>query len=268
MLLHNGEVAQETRRLYFYTAFNLPVAETRIFSFGSCNFECPYCKRMDTFRLPDGSVIDTKSLELNEIFELCDDAMNKSQVVRLSGGDPVMFPKASEAIAHYVIEKGGRFSMAHNGSSLPLAKKLSPYLETAAIDIKAARLKMGPVIGFNESMGKSSYDRCLQVIEYLISENVLVDVRTPIFQDTTLDDLMSIASDIDSLKRPDKLFWTMRVYKPVDWCNTLQPPGQENVIKMAQIIKDAFPNIKIGMRAKWEPKGFLFIEANKQSIQI
>ena len=70
LLLHEGKVGQEVRRLYFYNAFGLPVLTTRILSFGSCNYECPYCRRMDTFRLPDGSVIESAEVTYEEIIAL------------------------------------------------------------------------------------------------------------------------------------------------------------------------------------------------------
>ena len=40
----------EVRKAYFLQAFGRPVEEMAIFSFGACNYNCPYCKRDGQFK--------------------------------------------------------------------------------------------------------------------------------------------------------------------------------------------------------------------------
>ncbi|MFH0873467.1 MAG: hypothetical protein V1846_01355 [Candidatus Komeilibacteria bacterium] len=258
MLKFKGIVGQELRPNYFYQAFGRSVTNNRILSFGSCNFSCPYCKRLDTFRQEDGSVIDAVPVTMQDIFTLCDDAVSKGQVVRLSGGDPVMFPSESIEIGKYVRKIGGRMSMAHNGSSPSFASRVAPYLEAAAIDLKATKEGMSTIIGFTEGRGQVMFDRSIDTQNVLAAANVLVDVRTPVFGWTTLDDLLQIAESIVRQPHPEMKFWTLRLYKRVSWCD-FEPPIQENVIWMANEVKHKFPVLPMGIRAKWEPRGFLFL---------
>lgn len=56
MLPYRGRIAGEVRPAYFLKAFGWKVPSMRIFSFGRCNFACPYCKRNGQWVAPDGSI--------------------------------------------------------------------------------------------------------------------------------------------------------------------------------------------------------------------
>lgn len=259
VLAHKGVVGGEIRPLYFYKAMGVDVVDARIISFGACNFSCPYCKREGNFRSSDGSIISAINCVIDSLYKVVDDAIDKKQVVRLSGGDPVVFPEASLAIAKRVREKGGRLSLAHNGSSPSFVKKLIGHgLESAAIDLKAPRSDMSHRAGLKNGMGAKMYDRSIETQDLLSSSGVLVDVRTPIFSTTTLDDLLEMAADIVKGGRGENEFWTLRVYKPVVGCDWEPPRNIETVIWMIEQVKAEYPNLKMGLRAKWEPEGFLY----------
>lgn len=258
-LAHQGVVGGEIRPLYFYKTLGKDVANARIISFGACNFSCPYCKREGNFRTADGSIISAVDTTLDDLFKVVDDAVGKGQVVRLSGGDPVVFPEASLTIAEYVREKGGRLSIAHNGSSPHFVRQLiQAGLESAAIDLKAPRTEMSLRAGLKNGTGAKMYDRSIETQDLLSASGILVDVRTPIFSTTTLDDLLEMAADIVKGGRGDHEFWTLRIYKPVAGCEWEPPRNTEAVVWMIKKIKAEFPSLKMGLRAKWEPNGFLY----------
>lgn len=253
-------VGGEVRKLFFYEAFEKTVDNIRIISFGACNFACPYCKRDGAFRSADGSIISAINCDIEDLFKVCDDAIEKGQVVRLSGGDPVVFPEASLQIAEYVKEKGGRLSIAHNGSSPRFVKKLIEVgvLESAAIDLKAPREDMSLRAGLKNGTGAKMYDRSIETQDLLSSSGVLVDVRTPIFSTTTIDDLLELAGDIVKGGDGEREFWTLRIYKPVVGCDWEPPRNIESVVWMIRQVKAEYPQLKMGLRAKWEPTGFLY----------
>jgi len=258
VLLHNGEVGGEVRPLYFYQAFGLAVALARIISFGACNFACPYCKRDGAFRDDDGSIVTAVDTDLEQLFRVCDDAVEKGQIVRLSGGDPVVFPSQSLAIASYMREKHGqKISMAHNGSSPAFAARMAPFLSSAAIDLKALPQEMNLRAGLTNGTGSKMFARSIETQDHLSSQGVLVDIRTPIFGTTTLDDILALASEIVRGGRSDREFWTWRLYRPVRGCDWTAP-NKEQVLWMIGEVKALFPELKIGLRAKWEPEGFLY----------
>jgi len=257
MLTHGGVIGGEIRPIYFLKAFGLPVLQARIMSFGACNFACPYCKRDGQFRNSDGSIITSITASWTDVESVVRDTVAKGQTVRLSGGDPVMFPSESERIGRLVKELGGTFSMAHNGSSPRFALKMADLgLHSAAIDLKSTRRGYGEAIGNSCKRGRMSYDRSLETQHTLAERGVYVDVRTPIFGHTSLDDMLELASDIVKAGG-ERTFWTWRLYKPVQGCNW-SAPDQTAVTWMINQVKAEFPFLHIGLRAKWEPEGFLY----------
>lgn len=258
-LLHHGVVGAEIRPLYFYKAMGREIVDARIISFGACNFSCPYCKRDGNFRAADGSIVSAVDVTLEQLFQVVDDAVAKGQAVRLSGGDPVVYPEASVLIAERVRQLGGRFSIAHNGSSPKFVRRLIPLgLESAAIDLKGVRQDLGTRAGLKNGTGAKMYDRSIETQDLLSSSGVLVDVRTPVFSTTTLDDMLELASDIVRAGRGENEFWTWRLYKPVVGCDWDPPRNTDQVIWMITRVKAEYPGLKIGLRAKWEPSGFLY----------
>lgn len=258
MLPHYGVVGGEVRPLYFYKAMGREIINARILSFGACNFACPYCKRDGQFRSDDGSIVGTVDVTVEQLFAICDDAVEHNQIVRLSGGDPVVFPQASLAIAEYMRTRHGRkISMAHNGSSPAFASRMAPFLESAAIDLKAIPSEMNLRAGLTNGTGLKMFNRSVETQDLLSSQGVLVDIRTPIFGTTTLDDMLQLAKEIVKGGKNENEFWTWRLYKPVRGCDW-SAPNKDQALWMISEVKRTHPELKIGLRAKWEPDGFLY----------
>lgn len=253
MLPYGGKTGDEIRTLYFYQAFGLPQDKIRIMSFGACNFRCPYCKR-GTFEEDmgiDEHAVPTTSMEMRT---LCMDAIDKQQVVRLSGGDPVMYQEESLALGEFVRSNGGRFSMAHNGSSPKFADRISAFLECAAIDIKGSPEEYPTVAG----VGPQAYEAAFKTIEVLLRKGVIVDARTPIFGFTQFETLQEIARRLDHLRTLGKLFYTLRLFRDVSDCS-FPEPDRDDVVRMAERIRKQVPHLPMGMRTKWDPnQAFVF----------
>ncbi|MDD3006779.1 MAG: radical SAM protein [Candidatus Pacebacteria bacterium] len=252
-----GQVAGERRKLYFYRAFGMEVLYTRIFSFGACNFACPYCKRDGQFRTAEGNIVTSQDFEMGVVLTAVKTAIEAGEVVRLSGGDPVVFPEESLQIAEFARTLGAKISIAHNGSSPEFCRKMAPYLESAAIDLKALPQNFNTVAGLKNGTGAKMFERSLQSQTILSNIGVLVDVRTPIFGTTTLDDFLELAECIVKSGNIQNKFWTLRLYNPVNGCE-FTAPRKDTVIWMIGEIKKVYPELKMGLRAKWDPKRFLY----------
>lgn len=272
-----GNVGFETRRLYFALALGeegifserpvlrgsaqedvkeiLPV--TRIFSFGRCNVACPYCKRDCQFIGDDGLPIIATPVEVLDLFRLAEGAQERGETVRFSGGDPVMFPRETLAIADYMNRRhGAKVSIAHNGSGTAWVRKLALFLSSAAIDLKAVPERMGQVMGVSRELGEKIFRLSTETQKAITESGALLDVRTPVFGDTSLDDMMRLAKVITG-NNPRFTFWTWRMYKPVEGCNWTVPE-KERVFQMMQIVSEAFPSHWLGVRAKWERGGMVY----------
>jgi len=266
ILKYGKKICGETRKADFLRAFEREVETTRIFSFGACNFHCPYCKRDCQLVDTNGNPIRAEEVPFEEVLAVVDDAVAKEQRVRLSGGDPVMFPKESLAIAKYAIDKyGQKISIAHNGSGMRYVKSLAPYLDYAAIDLKGHDgEELAMRAGIPEKTGDKMLKSTLAVQDYLASQGVLVDVRTPVFDTTTLDNLHSMAEQIVKGGVENK-FWTLRKYNPVRWIDWGTIP-QETLLQYAEILSKEFPELPIGLRLKWSggAKEFIILKGGKR----
>lgn len=257
-LTYRNIIGGETRLLFFYKALGLEIPVARIISFGDCNFNCPYCKRMGHFKLPNGVINKPIIGSFEEIEIINKDAIAKGQIVRLSGGDPVMFPAFSLKIAKSISQKNGRLSLAHNGSSPEFISRIAPFLESAAIDLKSTPDNMSAICGISDSFAKCMYYRSIECQRILLQHDVLLDVRTPIFRFTTIDDLFFIANDLNKIAYNGKLFWTLRCYDEVVGCQ-FQSPEIENVIWMSKEIQKQYKKLSIGIRCKWVRTKFIYI---------
>lgn len=277
MLPWDGVVGKETRRLYFDLAVvdgqmnhapviagdvkKLPV--NRLISYGDCNVACPYCKRDCQFIDEKGNVLSAGDITTDDLLRLCLWALERGETPRFSGGDPVSFKKETLAVAEYIwLEHGKKISIAHNGSWGKSINRLVPYLSSAAVDLKAIPAKMGWVMGVKQAAGSSLYEQSLKTQREISHAGVLLDVRTPIFGDTTVEEMDFLAADICRSNDLRYTFWTWRMYKEVEGCDW-EIPQLDRVQKMMLVISAKYPELWIGMRAKWQAGGMIYIKEGR-----
>lgn len=272
-------VGLETRQLYFHLVTGpdgklsrgsaiqdveehyqaLPV--NRIVSFGDCNVACPYCKRDCQFIDESGHPLVSLPIQVRDIARLAEGAVAQGETVRFSGGDPVMYPKPTLALAEYLYQRHkSKVSIAHNGSGPRWVEQLLPYLSSAAIDLKAVAEQQGRVMGVSAEKGERLHQLSLET-QRLVSHNngTLLDVRTPVFGETSDSEMLRLAEEICTNDDLDYTFWTWRMYKPVEGCDWAVP-SRENTIEMMQRVSSRFPDLWMGMRAKWEKGGMLYVK--------
>ena len=265
ILKYGGKIAAEKRSADFLRAFGREIETTRIVSFGACNFACPYCKRDCQLLDNNGLPIRAHEVDLSDIKAAVAPRIAAGERLRLSGGDPVMFPKESVALGQWAMDEfGKKLSIAHNGSSVRYAKMMAEYLEYAAIDLKGySGSELAFRAGIPEKSGDAMLKSTLAVQDYLAAEGVLVDVRSPIFKETSLDHLYKMASLISKGGTENK-FWTLRAYNPVKWVDW-EGVNQDTLLQYAEIISGEFPELPIGLRLKWSgQKEFIILKGGKR----
>jgi pyruvate formate lyase activating enzyme len=280
LILPYGErnkIGWETRYLYFALALtpegkfnpepqiskleekfaNLP--KTRIISFGNCNVACPYCKRDCQFVDESGKPIISIPIPIKDIARLMEGAYERGEIVRFSGGDPVVYPLQTLALAEYMWRRHEtKVSIAHNGSGPRWVEKMLPYLSSAAIDLKGVPEKIGKIMGIHPERGKLFFDLSLETQRLISGSRIILDVRTPIFGDTTLEEMLRLAEAISENNNLSYTFWTWRMYKPVRGCE-FEVPTKENTVELMLKVSQEFPDLWMGIRAKWERGGMIFI---------
>ena len=258
MLKNKGKVMSEIRPAYFLKAFDEEVLNMRIFSFGKCNYSCDYCKRGGYDK--DNNQIISGAIEVSEekIFKEVDDAINKGQVIRLSGGDPVCYPELSLRILKYAKDKGGVTSIAHNGSGTEFVRRLIPYLDFASIDLKGdTAQKLSEIIGIGIDKSINLFENTIETIRLLTENNIKTDVRTCIFSNITYEDLDKIAKILSENCKQENLFWTLRMFSSVENCDK-ESIDIDTLLEYCKRLSASYKELKIGLRAKWEPEGFIY----------
>jgi len=260
MLPYNGHVASEIRPAYFLQAMGLKALPMAIFSFGKCNFSCRYCKRKGQFLDSYGNIIDSTETDMDSLFALVRGHVKLGNVIRLSGGDPCVFPGISRALLEYAVSLGGVTSIAHNGSSPDFVQLVLPFLHFASIDVKAASPQEFMLITGIHCYKKAQrlLENAYITIELLLQHKKPVDVRTTVFADTGLEQLEVIARRLKEVADENPLlFWTLRCYSPMPGFER-KPPDIEKIKHYARCIAGKY-GIKMGIRSQWEPGGFLFL---------
>lgn len=235
----------EIRKAYFLEAFGRESEEMAIVSFAGCNLNCPYCKRDMQYIDKEGEVIKAVEVSFDDLIDIIENQIKKNRRIRLSGGDPCVFQEESVAIARYIFEKHGRkISLAHNATSASFIRKMLPYVEYVAVDFKAfSKERLQQLTGVSKCRMQQD-----EIIRICREHDILVDIRTPIFADTTKAELVQIAEKIRNRKN---VFWTLRKYSAVRGCE-LSEPSMEEVTQLAKQLKNQFPSLKIGTRNYWK----------------
>jgi pyruvate formate lyase activating enzyme len=134
-----------------------------------------------------------------------------------------------------------------------------PYLSSAAIDLKATPTRMGEIMRIPTKRGVQFYQRSLRTQKLISHGSVLLDVRTPIFGDTSKESMRKLAFDITRVNDTRYTFWTWRLYKPVKGCE-FPVPDRDHVLEMMKEVSAEIPGLWLGLRAKWVAGGMVFIK--------
>ncbi len=256
---YEGEVFKETRKSYFLKSFGEEIRDMRIISFGKCNYSCPYCKRGGFNKVNEiisGSVLVTKE----ELFKAVAAAVSKDEIVRLSGGDPVCYPDISIELLRYAKSIGGQTSIAHNGSGTEFVKKCveQNLLDSISVDFKASSPEiLAKVAGLKQNVSEIMWNNNVKTLRLLREfSEVKTDIRTCVFDDTEYEELLKIGNIIKANSN-ENVFWTLRCYSVVQ--NYSQTTvSTESMKELAKSLSKAIPNLKIGIRVKWDMGAFFY----------
>ena len=115
---------------------------------------------------------------------------------------------------------------------------------------------MGHIMGVSSILGERIYKLSEETQAVLSEAGVALDVRTPIFGDTSLEEMRRLAETV-SRNNPRTTFWTWRLYKAVHGCDW-EVPVKERVFEMLDVVSKEYPRHWMGVRAKWEGGGMMY----------
>lgn len=156
--------------------------------------------------------------------------------------------------------------MAHNGSSPTLIKHLvdNHLLDSLSVDLKAETPeKLAKIAGISSSQSIIMWNKTIQTLRVLkYATDVKVDIRTCVFNDTNFEELLKIGEIIQKNSN-ENVFWTLRKYSIVDNFST-ETKDTESMKKLAQLLSSQLPNLRIGIRVKWDNGAFFYYMNGKE----
>lgn len=110
------------------------LGERQIFvRFGGCNMRCAYCDEPDTISLAAGKIWDIERLQdrLESVGR-----QRRHSSITWTGGEPLLHAAFLERMLPWARARGYENVLETNGILLPALKRVRPWLDAAAVDIK------------------------------------------------------------------------------------------------------------------------------------
>ena len=239
-------------RRYFYNPtsklFQRGIRVERIVLWGACNYACPYCKREVNFVGDDGRPISTRGGSLAEIADFIHNIDADTEMLRVSGGDPVTMPlDVWEFIRGEAAAADVAVSVATNMSSRPHVERVYTQLDYVAGDFKGTPRYWEKVT--SRSLGY--LERTIRNWQLLLQSDVEAEARIPVFPFTTADDIDWIVRRLVSV-RTNGLAIVLRNYSPVSWLDW-EPTNPEFVLAQAYRVATTY-NVNVVARMRWRTR--------------
>ena len=105
----------------------------------------------------------------------------------------------------------------------------------------------------------------IKSIDTLAERNVLTDVRTTVFADTSYENLVRIAQLVNGIGKGGMRFWTLRNYDPVPGLNWTPKPDHI-LLDWVDDLSRRFPNVPIGYRRAWFDGKLVCVTAGQHMV--
>ena len=104
------------------------ISSYSLVAFGKCNLSCKFCFTGGGRKSHEGLLPDAKQMDFEEIIDFVIRECKEGKAIRISGGEPTLFPKETLRILKIVREHGGLSIVATNGTNHKIAMQYSKFL--------------------------------------------------------------------------------------------------------------------------------------------
>ena len=179
-----------------------------VISLGACNMSCPYCFLGGNLPRKGMTFPNTKAVSLKVIYEFIDEQVAKGNPLKISGGEPTIMQAAALQIAKYIKSRGGYLCLDTSGWNPNLSLSYVGLVDQVAIDLKGPQRYVCRLTNLDLV---ESYHNPIKTIAKFSDKVETLEVRTMIFNFTTINDLVELADFI-----PPNAYWNLRKFV-TDW---------------------------------------------------
>ncbi|RKY12561.1 MAG: hypothetical protein DRP65_00880 [Planctomycetota bacterium] len=170
---------------------------------GICNFNCLYCCKGGNAKTKSSHLLPCANyIGIDDIYSFIDQQTQEGHLIKISGGEPTLIWPDILDIMSYCKKNKVYVSCDTSGWNTERSIAVAEIADQMAIDLK------GPP-KYVSKITQTSLELCwtnvIKSIETWAKITTLLEIRTPIFNFTTLDDLTLLAQYI-----PQKAFWVLR----------------------------------------------------------
>ncbi len=233
-------------KAYVYGVLDLstidyPQKPAMVIFVAGCPFRCPMChnwKMLETS--PDQEV------ELSRIFERIENASSLIDAVKVSGGEPTLYPDVLLEIANFCKKKNLSFGFDTNGFLPENAKQLVNKADLISIDIKAPF--NNPDL-YSKLCGISNGEKIIKnlslTIKTVLESNSYADLRTTVIptlntEEIYYENIGNVLRDLGYISKAEKeeASYTLQQFEPAgafsDELKKIKSTSVELLIRLAK----------------------------------
>lgn len=199
-----------------------------------CNLRCPWCQNVDGINPRGGKVAEVRTTieHIKGLKPMIDSIV-------LTGGEPLLQPEACLALLKAAKEFGLKCAIETNATDPQALKRLLPYLDFVAIDVKAPLGDPELYEKITGSIGAPELvEKIKKSLKLAVGSKAEVEARTTVVP-TLNDDPAIIARLADDVKGVDCLrlqqFRNRQTLDPS--FQKLPSPGREKLLELARVVK-------------------------------
>nr|MDO8134749.1 radical SAM protein [Candidatus Njordarchaeum guaymaensis] len=143
-----------------------------------CNYNCSFCQNWQILE-----VKPEYEKNIEQVYRFIDNAAPTVEAVKVTGGEPTLYPEFLEEVSNYCHKKGLLFGFDTNGFLYEVVRKLITHSDLISLDLKTSPIDsilMEKLIGLR-GKGKEATDNTMKSLEELMKhDEVYVDLRTTV----------------------------------------------------------------------------------------